>query len=248
MKLTPVLDVLNRRAVWACEGRRNRYQPLKSAFSAQSDPIEIARGFRDRFGFGEIYVADLDGILRGDPDPELPSLLADLGYSPFVDAGASDADAVQATFENGAARVLLGTESWCDPDSIADAIRRFGSERVVLSIDLMDGRVRSPHPDWSNADPEAVVEAAWRAGVRTYFPLELRAVGAANGVPTLKRLPDWKANWPGEYWVGGGVRSEADLEAASAAGADAVLVATALHGGALSPAAVRRWNAPRSEV
>jgi phosphoribosylformimino-5-aminoimidazole carboxamide ribotide isomerase len=68
--------------------------------------------------------------------------------------------------------------------------------------------------------------------------MTLERVGADAG-PDLDTLRDVQARSPATKLVGaGGIRHEADLAAAAAAGAQAWLVASALHDGRLPP--VRR--------
>jgi phosphoribosylformimino-5-aminoimidazole carboxamide ribotide isomerase len=64
VKIIPVIDVLGGRVVHAVRGRRKEYQPLKSTLCASTDPVDVAAALK-ALGFGELYVADLDAITRG---------------------------------------------------------------------------------------------------------------------------------------------------------------------------------------
>ena len=60
----PVLDILNSEAVHAVKGERNKYKPLKSKLFNSSDPLEILKILSYNFQFTEIYIADLDAIIK----------------------------------------------------------------------------------------------------------------------------------------------------------------------------------------
>ena len=50
-------------------------------------------------------------------------------------------DDVKAAFDTGANRVLLGTAAAEDPRLVADALARYGAERVVIGLDSRDGMI-----------------------------------------------------------------------------------------------------------
>ena len=67
MQIVPVLDILGGEVVRAIGGRRSEYRPLVSKQTNSTDPVEVASAFRTRYGFSEIYVADLDAIAGAEP-------------------------------------------------------------------------------------------------------------------------------------------------------------------------------------
>ena len=77
----------------AVRGERERYRPLRSEIVAGSDPVEVTRAVRDRFGLDELYVADLDAIAGAPPHREVLAALA-CEAQVMVDAGASEAAGV----------------------------------------------------------------------------------------------------------------------------------------------------------
>ena len=62
MRVIPVIDLKGGVAVHAVRGDRERYRPLRSGIAEGSDPVEVTRAVRERFGLDELYVADLDAI------------------------------------------------------------------------------------------------------------------------------------------------------------------------------------------
>jgi phosphoribosylformimino-5-aminoimidazole carboxamide ribotide isomerase len=75
-----------------------------------------------------------------------------------------------------------------------------------------------------------------RAGAGAIIMLDLARVGSSSGVDVelLRRVRAAAAGI--EFVAGGGVRGAGDLDQLAAIGCDAVLVATALHTGALRAA------------
>ena len=150
-------------------------------------------------------------------------------------------DALRAV-SHGAARVIVGTETLRDPSdlpAIAMAIKPSETSPAsgcVLSLDLRDGRLLGGSPAVEGLDPLYLASLGWRAGIRSFIVLDLARVGSGSGVQTRAALR-LREELPGaEIIVGGGVRDEADLRELARLGFDGVLVATALHTGAITSA------------
>jgi phosphoribosylformimino-5-aminoimidazole carboxamide ribotide isomerase len=238
MRVIPVIDLQRGVAVHAVRGDRERYRPLRSRIANGSDAVHLTRALRERFGFDELYVADLDAIGGGPGSPGLIAALAQEAQV-MVDAGAVAATAVARLIELGAARVVVGTESLPG----AEAFRRLRTELpdapLVLSLDLLGGRVLSPDPALAGAVPADALARLADAGAREAIVLDLARVGSGEG-PDVTLLRELRSRLPQiELLAGGGVRHADDLRALAGAGAAGALVATALHGGAIAPGELR---------
>ena len=108
---------------------------------------------------------------------------------------------------------------------------------VVLSVDLHAGQLRCNRDGWGLAaddPPESLVGEACAFGLRRVLLLDTAAVGEEAGPVLLSLVGRVKSAFPSlEVWTGGGIRDRDDVRRATDAGADAVLVASALHAGAL---------------
>jgi phosphoribosylformimino-5-aminoimidazole carboxamide ribotide isomerase len=198
-----------------------------------SDPVTVARALCQHCDATRLYVADLDALTGGQAQVAvLQQLLRALPeVELWVDAGFADAEAAQQLRERigaDAERVvaIFASESLGSREALA----RCCADRhaAVLSLDRRDGRVLDAAGCWESPSlwPERVIV------------MTLERVGADAG-PDLDTLREVQARSPGTKLVGaGGIRHEADLAAAAAAGAQAWLVASALHDGRLPP--VRR--------
>jgi phosphoribosylformimino-5-aminoimidazole carboxamide ribotide isomerase len=220
--------------VHAVRGQRERYRPLRSGLVAGSDPLRVARAFREELGLDELYVADLDAITGGSLHRDVLVALA-RDTRVMIDAGVTDAAAVQPLRELGAARVVIGTETLADPAALA----RLAGLQPVLSLDLRDGQVLSPDPELAGLGPAEALARLAPSGVREVIVLDLARVGSGAG-PQVDLVGELRTRFPDlELLAGGGVRDLADLHALAEAGAAGALVATALHGGTIGAEELR---------
>jgi phosphoribosylformimino-5-aminoimidazole carboxamide ribotide isomerase len=233
VKIIPVIDVLGGRVVHAVRGRRKEYQPLKSNLCASTDPVDVAEALK-ALGFGELYVADLDAITGGQANFSIFKNIADkTGLELMVDAGIDTLKKAESVLESHVSKVIIGTETLPSASLVAEAIRLFGSEKIMVSLDLMGNRVISGFELGTLKDPMALLREFQEAGVSQVIVLDLARVGSGEGVnvPFLREvLRNIKVN----VYVGGGVRDIKDLVELKGVGVFGVLVATALHSGKIS--------------
>ncbi|MDR1967206.1 MAG: nickel transporter [Burkholderiaceae bacterium] len=229
LDLIPVIDLLHGQVVRALRGDRQSYRPIVSALCASSDPPTVARILCDHCAARQLYVADLDALQGGATQMEvLTGLLQALpGIELWLDAGLSGAAAGQALLRQlapYAARIVLvyGSESLRSREALAhcfDTPAGAQDSRAALSLDRRDGQRLDPAGCWDAAHlwPQRLIV------------MTLERVGSGAG-PDLETVRQVRQLAPRAMLVGaGGIRSEDDLARASAVGADAWLVASALH-------------------
>ena len=234
MKIIPVIDVLNGIAVHAVRGRRKEYQPLKSILCASTDPVDVAAALK-ALGFGELYVADLDAITGGHPNFSLFKRIADkTDLRLMVDAGITSLTTAEELFGSGVSKVIIGTETLPSASFVAEAVKSFGGEKVMVSLDLMDGQVLSNFELGALVEPMALLREFQDMGVSQIIALDLARVGSGEGVNT-RFLKEVVRNIKAKVYVGGGVRDGKDLVKLKDIGVFGILVATALHSGKISP-------------
>jgi phosphoribosylformimino-5-aminoimidazole carboxamide ribotide isomerase len=238
MRVIPVIDLKGGVAVHAVRGDRERYRPLRSGIAAGSDPVDLARAVRERYGLQELYVADLDAIAGRPASSEVVAALARAGRV-MVDAGATTATAVAGLLELGVARVVIGTESLPGEAAFRRLRTELPDAALVLSLDLRGGRLLSPDPALDGSAAAAALARLAEAGAREVIVLDLLRVGSGEG-PAVALLDELHDRFPDvALLAGGGVRHAADLRALAGAGASGALVATALHRGAIAADALR---------
>lgn len=262
-RIIPVLDVMGGRVVRAVGGRRSEYRPVVSRLTDSTDPVEVARALLELTGSDELYVADLDAILDPAWDGGLAARLSDAfpHTAVLIDVGirtAADARKLPAFRPRKPWPVIgwprwerrrnlvpvVGTESVGPAGDWEAAVEEFLPD-VAVSIDLSDGAWLGRWEAWAGwgvtaADPAAVAEAVATVAPHAVILLDLGRVGERRGPhPEVVRLlrqvrdrhPDREAV---RLAAGGGVRNWDDVDTLAEAGADAVLVASALHDGTLT--------------
>jgi len=216
--------------VRAVRGERSAYLPVCSALCAGSAPIAVARALLDYSGADTLYVADLDALMGGAAQAEpLAALLAALPHTAiWLDGGFRDAAAFATLAQQlgaAAARVtpVFASESLATAQAARECLA--DPRRAILSLDRRGGEPLDPAACWN-------AEALWPERV---IVMTLERVGAFAG-PDLQTLAALRRRAPGTTLIGaGGIRDDVDLQAAAAAGADAWLVASALHDRRLAP-------------
>lgn len=233
MKIIPVLDILNGITVHAVCGRREEYHPVKSVLCASSDPVDIALAFKS-FGFDELYVADLDAILGNYTNFTLyRQIKAKTGLGLMVDAGITDLENARKVLESGASKIIIGTETLNNLGFVKQAIKSLSKDRVVVSLDLKEGKVISISEALKSKDPASLAKTFQEVGVTQIIVLDLTRVGAEQGV-NLSVVKGVLEKVKVEVLTGGGVRSIGDLKRLRNMGVSSALVATALHKGRLT--------------
>lgn len=264
MRLIPVLDLKEGVVVRGVGGRREAYRPVESVVAQTAEPVEVATSLRERFGLSEFYIADLDAIAGGAGHADVVRELAQQDFELLVDAGLRDVAAGRALIELGATRVIAALETSPGPEHLQSLVAALGVERVTFSVDLKGGALLTAGEGWASVGRAVPTSAAGGAdmtgaahpartlgvvtrvvecGVRSLILLDLAGVGEGRGVPTLELCRAVRGLAPDvEIITGGGVRNATDLEGLEQAGVDGVLVASALHNGALTAAACARWR------
>jgi phosphoribosylformimino-5-aminoimidazole carboxamide ribotide isomerase len=242
VQIIPVLDLLDRHAVRALRGERTRYRPIESILCATSEPLAVAHALLAATGSRVLYVADLGAILQQrDHADVLAALCRSLdetcpGTAIWLDGGYTGFASMRAMFErieriwhpspaNTTCRTALvpvfGTESLCDAAAVREA-QAAGLE-PVLSLDHRAGHLLSTS---GFITAEHASTQWWPSRV---IAMTLDQVGAYEG-PDLHTLAAIRERAADRTLIGaGGIRNSADLVAAAASGADAWLVASALH-------------------
>lgn len=234
MKVIPVIDVLGDVAVHAVRGKRKDYQPLKSVLCKSVDPMDVAISLK-MFGFSDIYLADLDAITGGKPSFSLFKKIADeVGLEMMVDAGVANLKRAEQLLDSGVSKVIIGTETLPDMGFVAEAVESLGSDKVMVSLDLMGHHVISGFEPGRLAEPLTFLREFMALGVSQIIVLDLEKVGSREGI-NLTFLQKVLQNIKAEVIVGGGVRDVKDLVELNYLGVFGALVATALHSGKISP-------------
>lgn len=217
MRIIPVLDILGGVVVRAIAGQRHRYAPIESQLVVSPEPFHVASRLLEVSGATELYLADLDAIITGQPvNNSICDLVRVLGVPVWFDGG------FRSTPQelDPLIRPVIGSETFGLPS--------FASRSWAYSLDLREGVPLG-------CVGESALSLANRAvemGFLSLIVLDLAQVGTNRGPGTLELLGQIRTRHPSiELIAGGGVRDRDDWNRLSDIGVDAVLVASALHDG-----------------
>lgn len=246
MRIIPVLDVKGGQGVRAIGGQRERYQPIQSTLCPSSDPLDIARAYRDQLGFEELYLADLDAIAGSVPAWDFYRELMRLGVRLWVDAGVRDAKTLAALQDAGVGQIILALETLPGPRSVEQILASVPPEDVTFSLDLRSGVPLARRDGWGHLDADGVARAVIGFGIQRLLLLDLTRVGMRRGPGTEALAKRIHQEHPAvELYLGGGINDLDELRELTECGVRGVLIGSAFHDGRIGPADLSQWNATR---
>jgi phosphoribosylformimino-5-aminoimidazole carboxamide ribotide isomerase len=207
MILLPAIDILEGKAVRLARGE------FDARTVYDQDPLDAANRWVAA-GARTLHVVDLDGARRGAPAnlEQIMRIIAGVRVPVQVGGGLRNAQAVEDAIDAGAARVVLGTAAYRDIDFLDTVLERHG-DRVVVSVDVRDGRLAASGWTEQTAIPAAsVIERLGARGVRRFVYSSIERDGMLSG-PDLDAVRDIARAVRGSFVYSGGVSSLADLQA-----------------------------------
>jgi phosphoribosylformimino-5-aminoimidazole carboxamide ribotide isomerase len=223
LHIIPVIDLQSGRVVRARGGARHLYAPIATPLAASSRPQDIVAGFRARFPFPKIYIADLDAI-SGTGDHEAMILDLEAAYPEiefWIDSGLATEAAAATWLQRHRGALIVGSESLADLETSP----RLDLPRRILSLDFRGDVFLGPAQIATDV-------AHWPQRV---IVMTLAKVGAGEG-PDFVRIAALRARARDEHelYAAGGVRDANDINRLEATGVAGVLIASALHDGKIT--------------
>lgn len=243
MKIFGVIDLASGLAVHARGGVRNLYRPVTGVggMNVSGNAVKLASVYRDVFGITDLYVADLDAI-GGAPRPTpVVEVLRTVARTLWLDAGTGTVARALEAEALGVDGVVVGLESVAHLQVAGEIRSSLTQSEAIFSLDLREGEpVPFGDPSVSiQSDPsclDRIVRTVWDGGITSLIVLDLARVGSGRGAPEAAFTRVHRAVPEGAVYVGGGIRSVAELHGLEAAGAAGALVGTAVHQGRLTHA------------
>jgi len=233
LRIIPVIDILDGIVVHAVKGQRSKYQPLKSQICNSTDPLKVALAFRE-FDFKSLYIADLNAIMRkGNNSAAIKEIATRTGLELMVDSGTNRLQQIQELIDNKISKVIIGTETLLTINFVKEAISSFGTDKLVLSLDLKNGKVLGKFENANSLDSIMLAKKLEELQVSEVIVLDLARVGSQEGVD-FDLLKDMRENLKLKLLVGGGVRDMDDLLKLKNIAINGVLLATSLHAGLIT--------------
>ena len=233
-RIIPVIDILNAKAVHAIKGERTKYKPLISKLFKSSDPIEIIKILIHKYNFKEIYLADLDAIIKKTPNYEIISKIAEFkNLKIILDPGIVKSEDLLKFSRFKIKKLILGLETINNFEVIRDSLKIFSIDEIVISVDMFKGRIITKIKELKNESLLSTILKLKNLGVRELILLDLFRVGQKlGGIPPI--YLEIRRKFDGDILVGGGIKNIDDLLNYNRENFSGVLLATALYDGSIN--------------
>lgn len=177
-EIYPAIDLRDGQVVRLQHGDPNR----QTTFS--DDPAAIGQRWLAA-GASWLHVVNLDGAFdeQGGANWRALEALAETGALIQFGGGLRTLKDVARALNRGVHRIILGTVAIEDPGLVTEAIDRFGSERVAVSLDAREGRVQTH--GWRTDTETGAVDLGMEMcalGVQTVIYTDIGRDGVLSGV------------------------------------------------------------------
>jgi phosphoribosylformimino-5-aminoimidazole carboxamide ribotide isomerase len=230
MIVFPAIDLRGGRCVRLRQGRAEE----ESVFF--DDPVVAARRWA-REGAAWLHVINLDGAFQQD-SPNLKVLARIIGAVEIpvqFGGGLRSLAGVEQVLAMGVSRAILGTVAVKAPALMAEAVARFGAERITVSVDARNGQVLTH--GWRQASAINALELGLRArwlGLECLIYTDVSRDGMLTGV-NVQAAKDLARHTGLKVIAAGGVASLEDIQRLrEEPGIEGVIIGQALYSGALS--------------
>jgi phosphoribosylformimino-5-aminoimidazole carboxamide ribotide isomerase len=205
--LLPAIDIRGGKAV------RLRKGDFAEETVYADDPVEAARWFVDA-GARFLHLVDLDGALEGEPGNlhHMERITRELSVPVEVGGGLRSIASIRRALAAGAARVVLGTAAFTDPDLLDEALSAFTS-RILVGVDVKGGAVSVA--GWTRemqVRGEDAIRRMQQRGATRFVYTNVDRDGMLEG-PDLDEVQRVSRAVRGRFLYSGGISSIEDLEA-----------------------------------
>lgn len=205
MKLYPAIDILDGSAVRLVKG------DFEARKVYDEDPLAAATRWV-REGALALHVVDLDGARAGAPAnlDHLARIARELDVPVQFGGGLRSLTAIEGAIAAGAARVILGTAAFTDPDLLTQALREWPGQ-VLVSVDVRGGHVATE--GWTETvvgKPEQVIGQLATRGAREIVYTNVDRDGMLQG-PDLAEVDRVAHALAGSMIYSGGIGALRDL-------------------------------------
>lgn len=178
MLIFPAIDIKDGNCVRLFKG------DFSTVEKVASDYLETACSF-EADGAKWIHMVDLDGAKEGRPvNTKIYTDVAEkTGLKVELGGGIRSLETIREYLEMGITRVILGSVALKDPKLVSDAVEKFGSEKIVVGIDAMNGMVATE--GWLESSDVNYIDLAQKmigVGVKYFIFTDISKDGTLSGV------------------------------------------------------------------
>jgi phosphoribosylformimino-5-aminoimidazole carboxamide ribotide isomerase len=231
----PALDIREGRVVRLLQG------DYAQQTTYGDDPLPRAQAFATA-GASWMHLVDLDAARAGGYTlaPLLAAIAAQTGLKVQTGGGVRSRDDVARILDAGAARVVVGSVSVREPDTVIGWLREFGPDRLTIALDARqaeDGRWLLPVHGWTETAEDTLEALAQRyaeAGMQHLLCTDIARDGMLSG-PNIDLYQHLARLLPGvAVQASGGVRDAQDVAQAKAVGCGGAILGKALLEGRMT--------------
>jgi len=228
MLIIPAIDLQNGKCVRLSQGRKD------APIVYNDDPITVAKDF-ELAGAQLLHIVDLDAAFSDSGSPNrdlLGQIIRAIEIPVQFGGGLRTAKDVEEMIKLGVRRAIVGTLAVESPETVADLVRDFGSDRIAVGIDAKDGEVMVR--GWEQRGKIRAAELARivaQAGVERIIYTDVARDGMLLG-PNVEQTRLLARESRLKVTASGGVSSLADLERLkhlAPFGVDSIIVGKALY-------------------
>jgi len=196
--------------------------------------IDVAARWESE-GADGLHIIDLDAAFGKGSNSKMISKIIEKAKIPVeVGGGVRSRATAESWLESGAAKVIIGTLAYKEPETLSELLRLRGPEKIVVASDYADGKVVAS--GWTASQGVGVLEAARKfeeAGVVNLLTTAVGRDGMATGpdLETLRVLCALSKKL--KVIASGGIRSLHDLIEIERRGAAGAVIGRALYDGSV---------------
>ena len=176
MKIFPAIDLFDKKAVRLYKGDYSQMTVYSD------DPVSVALDFK-HLGAEYIHVVDLEGAKDGTT-PNLSvvrDIVAATGLFVEIGGGIRTMDVLDAYFNAGVSRAILGTAAVKDESFLRSALKKYG-DKIAVGADIKDGYVAiKGWVESSQYTVDAFFGKMQGLGVKTVICTDISKDGAMKG-------------------------------------------------------------------
>ncbi len=206
MLLLPAIDLMDGQAVRLKRGAATE----KTVYSDR--PSEFAKKWESQGG-DWLHLVDLDAAFGGVSKnlSAVRAICKAVTIPCELGGGMRDETSIQAAFDAGVSRVILGTRASESLEFVQEMCCKFGKDRIAVGIDARDGIVAVK--GWTHATSQLAVDLALaveKAGASTIIYTDIATDGMLKG-PNFQELSQLLSLLSCHLIASGGISSAEDL-------------------------------------
>lgn len=225
MQIIPAIDLIKGKCVRLTQGD---YSDVKQY---DDDPVRVAKKFEQQRA-DIIHIIDLEGARSGKlvNFEKVLEIAKNIKIPAQTGGGIRDYVDAAKLLNGGVKRIILGTSAVENDSLIKELIKNFGSERIIISIDVKGENVAvRGWEDVSEVLLNGFLEKLKILGIKIIIITDIKKDGMLQG-PNFELIKKVIKN-DFKVIVAGGVSNVDDIQKLNALGADGVIIGKAIYEG-----------------